>query len=86
MAAGLFVLMSAMGLVLPTTNTQALLRTPHAAGSASALLGTSTFLVGAVLSPLVGIAGDGPRCRWPWSNWPAPFRSSLPRAVPPVAA
>ncbi|MEC3993717.1 multidrug effflux MFS transporter [Actinacidiphila sp. DG2A-62] len=58
-AAGLFVLMSAMGLVLPTTNTQALLRTKRAAGSASALIGTSSFLIGAVLSPLGGIAGDG---------------------------
>ncbi|PNE42068.1 multidrug effflux MFS transporter [Streptomyces noursei] len=57
-AAGLFVLMSAMGLVMPSTNTLALLRTPHAAGSASALLGTSTFLLGAVASPLVGIAGE----------------------------
>ena len=57
-AAGLFVLMSAMGLALPNTNAQALMRTPHAAGSASALLGTSSFLVGAVASPLVGIAGE----------------------------
>ncbi|MGP8302240.1 Bcr/CflA family multidrug efflux MFS transporter [Streptomyces inhibens] len=57
-AAGLFVLMSAMGLVMPSTNTLALVRTPHAAGSASALLGTSTFLLGSVASPLVGIAGE----------------------------
>ncbi|QNP63040.1 multidrug effflux MFS transporter [Streptomyces genisteinicus] len=57
-AAGLFVLMSAMGLAMPNTNALALLRTPHAAGSASALLGTSSFLVGAVASPLVGIAGE----------------------------
>ncbi|MFD4246612.1 Bcr/CflA family multidrug efflux MFS transporter [Streptomyces sp. NPDC058525] len=57
-AAALFVLMSAMGLVLPNTNAQALMRTPHAAGSASALIGTSSFLVGAVASPLVGIAGE----------------------------
>ncbi|MFD7610805.1 MFS transporter, partial [Streptomyces sp. NPDC059828] len=57
-AAGLFVLMSAMGLVLPNTNALALMRTPHAAGSASALLGTSAFLVGAIASPLVGIAGE----------------------------
>ncbi|MEV8564406.1 multidrug effflux MFS transporter [Streptomyces sp. NPDC051322] len=57
-AAGLFVLMSAMGLAMPNTNAQALMRTPHAAGSASALLGTSTFLLGAVTSPLVGIAGE----------------------------
>jgi DHA1 family bicyclomycin/chloramphenicol resistance-like MFS transporter len=57
-AAGLFVLMSAMGLALPNTNALALTRTPHAAGSASALIGTSAFLIGAVASPLVGIAGE----------------------------
>ncbi|MEV5506875.1 multidrug effflux MFS transporter [Streptomyces orinoci] len=58
-AAGLFVLMSAMGLAMPNTNAQALMRAKDAAGSASALLGTSTFLLGAVASPLVGIAGEG---------------------------
>lgn len=57
-ATGLFVLMSAMGLAMPNTNTQALMRTKHAAGSASALLGTSQFMIGAVASPLVGIAGE----------------------------
>ncbi len=57
-AAGLFVLMSAMGLAMPNTNALALMRTPHAAGSASALLGTSAFLLGAVASPLVGVAGE----------------------------
>lgn len=57
-AAGLFVLMSAMALVLPNTNSQALARTPHAAGSASALLGAAAFFVGAVASPLVGVAGE----------------------------
>ncbi|MFI9718564.1 multidrug effflux MFS transporter [Streptomyces sp. NPDC052396] len=58
-AAGLFVLMSAMGLAMPNTNAQALMRAQDAAGSASALLGTSTFLLGAIASPLVGIAGEG---------------------------
>ncbi|MGW2031862.1 multidrug effflux MFS transporter [Streptomyces sp. NPDC001761] len=57
-AAALFVLMSAMGVTLPNAQTLALLRTRHAAGSASALLGTSSFLVGAVASPLVGVAGE----------------------------
>ncbi|MFF1419716.1 multidrug effflux MFS transporter [Streptomyces sp. NPDC058280] len=57
-AAGLFVLMSAMGLAMPNTNAQALMRTPHAAGSASALIGTASFLIGAIASPLVGIAGE----------------------------
>ncbi|WP_269854221.1 Bcr/CflA family multidrug efflux MFS transporter [Streptomyces sp. RPT161] len=56
-AVALFVLMSAMGLAMPNTNAQALMRTPNAAGSASALLGTGQFLIGAVASPLVGIAG-----------------------------
>ncbi|WP_405879383.1 multidrug effflux MFS transporter [Streptomyces sp. NBC_01136] len=57
-AAALFVLMSAMGLALPNTQALALMRVRHAAGSASALLGTSSFLIGAIASPLVGIAGE----------------------------
>jgi DHA1 family bicyclomycin/chloramphenicol resistance-like MFS transporter len=57
-AAALFVLMSAMGVTLPNAQTLALMRTRHSAGSASALLGTSSFLIGAVASPLVGIAGE----------------------------
>ncbi|TDC06684.1 Bcr/CflA family multidrug efflux MFS transporter, partial [Streptomyces sp. 8K308] len=57
-AAGLFVLMGAMPLVLPNANTEGLQRAPHAAGSASALLGASQFFVGAVASPLVGVAGE----------------------------
>ncbi len=55
---GLFVMMAAMPLVLPNANSQGLMRTPHAAGSAAALLGASQFFVGAVASPLVGIAGE----------------------------
>ncbi|MBB6419230.1 multidrug effflux MFS transporter [Streptomyces sp. AK010] len=57
-AAALFVLMSAMGITLPNTQALALMRTKHAAGSASALLGTTSFLIGAIASPLVGIAGE----------------------------
>ncbi|WP_333772824.1 multidrug effflux MFS transporter [Streptomyces sp. IBSBF 3136] len=57
-AAALFALMSAMGITLPNAQSLALLRTRQAAGSASALLGTSSFLVGAVASPLVGVAGE----------------------------
>ncbi|MES9524842.1 multidrug effflux MFS transporter [Streptomyces capoamus] len=57
-AAALFVLMSAMGVTLPNAQSLALLRTRHAAGSASALLGTTSFLVGAIASPLVGVAGE----------------------------
>lgn len=54
----LFVLMSAMGVTLPNTQALALMRVRHAAGSASALLGTSSFLIGAIASPLVGVAGE----------------------------
>jgi DHA1 family bicyclomycin/chloramphenicol resistance-like MFS transporter len=57
-AAALFVLMSAMGVALPNTQALALMRVKHTAGSASALLGTSSFLIGAIASPLVGIAGE----------------------------
>ncbi|MER7193642.1 multidrug effflux MFS transporter [Streptomyces flaveolus] len=56
-AAALFVLMSAMGISLPNTQALALMRVKQSAGSASALLGTSSFLIGAIASPLVGIAG-----------------------------
>ncbi|MFD8273250.1 multidrug effflux MFS transporter [Streptomyces flaveolus] len=56
-AAALFVLMSAMGVSLPNTQALALMRVKQSAGSASALLGTSSFLIGAIASPLVGIAG-----------------------------
>jgi MFS transporter, DHA1 family, multidrug resistance protein len=57
-SAGLFVLTSSIGLVMPNTNALALIRAPHAAGSASALIGTSAFLIGAAASPLVGVAGE----------------------------
>ena len=58
MAAGLCVLMSGMGFVMPNANSQGLMRASHAAGSASALIGALQFLVGAVASPLVGVAGE----------------------------
>ncbi|MFJ5229542.1 multidrug effflux MFS transporter [Kitasatospora sp. NPDC088391] len=48
----LAVLMGSMGVVLPNSNGQALTMAPHAAGSASALLGTGTFLCGAIVAPL----------------------------------
>ncbi|MFI6488361.1 multidrug effflux MFS transporter [Streptomyces sp. NPDC050564] len=70
-AAALFVLMSSMGLAMPNTQALALMRVRHAAGSASALLGTSSFLIGAIASPLVGIAGE---------------RTAVPMAVVQLAA
>jgi DHA1 family bicyclomycin/chloramphenicol resistance-like MFS transporter len=47
-----------MGVTLPNAQTLALLRVRHSAGSASALLGTTSFAIGAVASPLVGVAGE----------------------------
>ncbi|MFF3512935.1 multidrug effflux MFS transporter [Streptomyces sp. NPDC002573] len=57
-AAALFVLMSAMGFTLPNTQALALMRTRQHAGSASALLGATSFVIAAGASPLVGIAGE----------------------------
>ncbi|MFF6952314.1 multidrug effflux MFS transporter [Streptomyces iakyrus] len=57
-AAALFVLVSSMGLTMPTTQALALMRTRREAGAASALFGMSSFLVAAVVSPLAGIAGE----------------------------
>ncbi|MDT0264763.1 Bcr/CflA family multidrug efflux MFS transporter [Streptomyces sp. DSM 44915] len=55
---GLFCLMGSMPLVLPNANSEGLDRAPHAAGAASALLGASQFFIGAIASPLVGVAGE----------------------------
>ncbi|MGW6862179.1 multidrug effflux MFS transporter [Streptomyces xanthophaeus] len=58
-AIGLFVLISSLGLVLPNTQALGLMRTPHSAGSASALLGTSCYVFGAAGSLVIGMAGKG---------------------------
>lgn len=54
----LFLLMASMGVVLPNSSAQALTMAPHAAGSASALIGTGTFLCGAVVAPLSSAGGS----------------------------
>ncbi len=53
----LFVIVSIIGLVLPNATALALADHPDVAGSASALLGVLPFVVGAVVAPLVGLAG-----------------------------
>jgi len=53
----LFLLMASMGVILPNSSAQALTMAPHAAGSASALVGTGTFLCGAVVAPLSSAGG-----------------------------
>lgn len=55
--AGLVVTVVGVGLVLPSATTLTLADHPEHAGSASALLGTAQFLVGAGTAPLVGLAG-----------------------------
>ncbi|MFE2183125.1 multidrug effflux MFS transporter [Streptomyces sp. NPDC059455] len=57
-AIALFALISAIGVILPNASAQALTRTSDAAGSASALFGTSTLASAAVASPLVGLTGE----------------------------
>jgi MFS transporter, DHA1 family, multidrug resistance protein len=53
----LFVCVSSVGLVIPNATALALTDYPHAAGSASAVLGTAQFVFGGVAAPLVGVAG-----------------------------
>jgi DHA1 family bicyclomycin/chloramphenicol resistance-like MFS transporter len=53
----MFLVVSSNGFVSPNAVALALDDFPHAAGSASALLGLLQFSVGAVAAPLVGVAG-----------------------------
>ncbi|MFJ4919328.1 multidrug effflux MFS transporter [Streptomyces sp. NPDC088725] len=48
-----------LGLVFPNAASLAIARVPQAAGTGSALLGTAQSLLGAVVAPLVGLAGGG---------------------------
>ncbi|MER6133722.1 multidrug effflux MFS transporter [Streptomyces sp. NPDC001815] len=56
-AAALFLTACPVGMILPTTTALCLQRAQHAAGSASALLGTTQFLMGALAPALAGL-GD----------------------------
>ena len=53
----LFVTVAMIGLIAPNATALALTDYPHAAGSASALLGAFQFAIGAAAAPLVGAAG-----------------------------
>ena len=55
----LFVTVAMLGLVIPNATALAMTDYPHAAGSASALLGAIQFFLGAAVAPLVGAAGRG---------------------------
>jgi DHA1 family bicyclomycin/chloramphenicol resistance-like MFS transporter len=54
----LFVMVSALGLVFPTSTALALADHPERAGAASSLLGLGQYLMGAIVAPLVGLAGE----------------------------
>ncbi|MEV5958152.1 multidrug effflux MFS transporter [Streptomyces sp. NPDC051987] len=56
-AAALFLTACPVGMILPTTTALCLQRAPHAAGSASALVGTTQFLMGALAPALTGLGG-----------------------------
>lgn len=54
----LFLVVAAIGLVMPNATALALTgRPPRVAGSASALLGLAQFVIGGAAAPLVGVAG-----------------------------
>ena len=54
----LFVLVSALGLIIPHSTALAMAHYPDRAGTASALLGVLQFAVGGLVAPLVGVAGE----------------------------
>jgi DHA1 family bicyclomycin/chloramphenicol resistance-like MFS transporter len=56
--AALVVMVGAVGLIFPTANALAMADYPDLAGTASSLQGLSQFVFGAVVAPLVGIAGE----------------------------
>lgn len=58
MAAALFLIVSSVGIVSTTAFSLAMQSQGKSAGSASALLGLLPFIGGAIVSPLVGIAGE----------------------------
>jgi DHA1 family bicyclomycin/chloramphenicol resistance-like MFS transporter len=53
-----WVILGAMGLVIPNAPALALTRHPDAAGTAAALLGAGQFGLGAAVAPLVGMLGN----------------------------
>lgn len=55
--AGMFAVISGVGLVIPNGSALALADHPEIAGTASALLGVSQFFIGGAVMPLVGVGG-----------------------------
>lgn len=55
----LWVMVSPIGLIFPTSTTLAMADYPHQAGRASSLLGLGQYIAGALVAPLVGLGGEG---------------------------
>jgi DHA1 family bicyclomycin/chloramphenicol resistance-like MFS transporter len=55
---GLFMLAASDGIIMPNSTALALADHPSAAGSASALLGATQFVIGGMVAPLVGVGGS----------------------------
>lgn len=55
----LFVVVSSVGVVSTAGSSLAMENYGHSAGSASALLGLFSFVIGALVAPLVGLGGEG---------------------------
>ena len=53
-----WLILAAMGLVIPNAPALALSRHPDAAGTSAALLGAAQFGLGAAVAPLVGVLGN----------------------------
>jgi DHA1 family bicyclomycin/chloramphenicol resistance-like MFS transporter len=53
-----FLVVASIGLIAPNSTALAMAEHPRAAGSASGLIGVVQYLIGAVASPLVGVAGS----------------------------
>jgi len=56
--AGLFLVVSATGVLVPNATALAMADHPDMAGSASGLLGLAAFGLGALLAPVAGVAGE----------------------------
>lgn len=59
MLAGMFIIVCSVSMVIPNATALAMENYPHAAGSASALLGVFQFLSGAIVAPIAGLGRDG---------------------------
>jgi len=66
-AAALFAVACSAGVILPVSTALALQQAPHAAGNASALLGTAQFLAGAVAPALAGFGDQATGMPMAWS-------------------